>query len=389
MSEEKDFKQTSSEKRVGPPYTAITLDTCIFVKKHFNFESGLLQAVKKTQIKPIISEIVFHEVSKQIREKHTEYNKKVDSLLSHNRRWHSFTQDEQEKIKSHISISEDFNPIQKWEEYSENYKIIESNNYERTRLTKSYFNFTPPFNESKNKSEFPDAIALLSLEAWAKENGAIILAISNDSGWLNFSEQSKYIDVISDLEIGLTQINDLMQEIEDWILGFTSQITSTDSLAVWSDINTFLTEKIEIHPAEVDENGTECSLEEVKGEVEELDYLENSLSFSNDKDELDISIIVYDPSITIFTVNAHIEISAQAEFNHLVEDPDGNEHNIGSSTKTTTAEKVSVRLLFELKGDINQRGYVPQITDISFIYKIIVPFGEIETMLMDDDGYAY
>ena len=385
MSEETKSKQASDCSRVGPPYSAITLDTCIFVRNHFNFESGLLQTVKKAQIRLIISEIVFQEVRKKILEKHKEYNDKVHSLLSHNQKWHLFTQDEQEKIKSHISIGEGFNPIQKWEEYSKNYEIIKSDNYDRTRLTKSYFNLTPPFSEPKNKHEFPDAIALLSLEAWAEQNDKKVLAISRDKAWFEFGERSNYIDVISDLGRGLTQVNNFMQEVEDWILGFVPQISSTDNPTVWSEINNFLAEKIEIHPAKIDEMGIECFYGMVACEVEEIDYLEDSLSFSDDKDELDISIIVHDPSITVFTVNAHIEISAQAEIGYFFEDLDSGQRSVGNSTEIITDEKVPVRLLFELKGDINQLGYVPQITDISIIDEIIVPLGEIAPLLWEDD----
>ena len=382
MSEEPEFEQTSPENRVGPPYSAITLDTCIYLKFHFNFNNEILHTLKNIGIDFIIDQVIAKEVTKKIRERHKDFIGKYKDLIKFSNSWNLLLIEEHDQLaKSYENITNNL-LLQRWNKFIEdqNQQMIGSEYCTIKTLTEAYFNSTPPFQKPSNKNEFPDAIALFSLEAWAKQNDKKILAISSDKAWLEFGEYSNYIDVISDLETGLTQVNIPIQGGGDWISGFISQISPTNNPAVWGVINNFLTKKVKIHPAEVDENGTECSYEVVNGEVDEVEYLENSLSFSNDKDELDISIMGYNPSITTFTVNAHIDIYAQAKFNHFLEDPDGDEYNIGSSTKTATAEKVPVKLLFELKGDINQLDYVPQITDISIIDEIIVPFGEIQPL---------
>jgi hypothetical protein len=49
-----------------------------------------------------------------------------------------------------------------------------------------YFAEEPPFASGDKKSEFPDAIALLSLLSWAEERDARILTVSRDGGWHQF-----------------------------------------------------------------------------------------------------------------------------------------------------------------------------------------------------------
>ena len=49
------------------------------------------------------------------------------------------------------------------------------------------------------KAEFPDAIALISLEKWALEQGVSVVAVSNDVGWEKFSEKTNVIKVVQKL----------------------------------------------------------------------------------------------------------------------------------------------------------------------------------------------
>ena len=67
-------------------------------------------------------------------------------------------------------------------------------------LLDAYFYTQPPFEkEGKKKAEFPDAIALLSLEEWARRKNTKILTIAADGGWKEFGEKSKYIIVLDDI----------------------------------------------------------------------------------------------------------------------------------------------------------------------------------------------
>ncbi|MCZ7018809.1 PIN domain-containing protein, partial [Salmonella enterica] len=68
------------------------------------------------------------------------------------------------------------------------------------KLFELYFGNRPPFHKSNDKKyEFPDAVALLSLEAYAENSG--ILVVSSDKDWITFcnSSESKKLYCIPDL----------------------------------------------------------------------------------------------------------------------------------------------------------------------------------------------
>ena len=79
--------------------------------------------------------------------------------------------------------------------------IVPANsNIDISELVDRYFYSRPPFAESgQKKNEFPDAIALMTLEGWAKQNNKKIIAVSIDKDWHEFGKKSEYIDVTGDL----------------------------------------------------------------------------------------------------------------------------------------------------------------------------------------------
>lgn len=70
-------------------------------------------------------------------------------------------------------------------------------------LVQAYFEARLPF-EAKKKSEFPDAIALLSLEAWARERNTSVLFVTSDKGCQAFCAASPALDWTDNIEDALT-----------------------------------------------------------------------------------------------------------------------------------------------------------------------------------------
>lgn len=82
-----------------------------------------------------------------------------------------------------------------------------------------YFLHQAPFKETGNKkNEFPDAIALLSLQSWAEENNKKLLAVSSDKDWIDFSIHKDHIDVIDDLAKAMDILNKQTNEALDSII---------------------------------------------------------------------------------------------------------------------------------------------------------------------------
>jgi hypothetical protein len=72
-------------------------------------------------------------------------------------------------------------------------------------IVERYFSVKPPFEGiAKKKNEFPDAIALLSLECWARARARPVIVVSADRGWNDFAETSDLLCCIPELSQALT-----------------------------------------------------------------------------------------------------------------------------------------------------------------------------------------
>lgn len=73
-------------------------------------------------------------------------------------------------------------------------------------LMQRYFGARPPFSSKKEdkKNEFPDALALISLEKWATENKTQIVVVSRDGDWISFCNESERLIVVDDFAKALS-----------------------------------------------------------------------------------------------------------------------------------------------------------------------------------------
>lgn len=121
--------------------------------------------------------------------------------------------------------------LQSWEIYLSTTRAIVApgSAVNATDLLALYFDSKPPFGEGRKKSEFPDAISMLSLAAWMKNNEANIYVVSQDSDLENWCAQSKnachiktlaeFIDIYNRAEEKLTELaHKLFTKEEAWFL---------------------------------------------------------------------------------------------------------------------------------------------------------------------------
>lgn len=80
-------------------------------------------------------------------------------------------------------------------------EVVAMGNLQAHELFERYFAGTAPFGRSKErKSEFPDAAALLMLEATAKRQRTAIIAVSADKAWGEFANASKHLYCVQTLD---------------------------------------------------------------------------------------------------------------------------------------------------------------------------------------------
>ena len=189
-------------------YGAITIDTSIIDKNGLNLESGLLKTLEQFKGKPsplVLSEIVVRETHSHIVKKTSDVRSQVKRALRGSKSHLILDNkkiEEAEKLLLPVETDKDLSKarIQTFINNTGAEIITADGNVGLDEIIKKYFHTEPPFSESgKKKNEFPDAIALMSLESWAKKKGIKILAVSMDADWKEFAEQSDYIDVVEDL----------------------------------------------------------------------------------------------------------------------------------------------------------------------------------------------
>ena len=188
-------------------YDAITIDTSIFGKNSWNLEGGMLGQLgqfKEGSIQLVLSEIVVRELRKYLKLEAEKARDAVDKARRESRKSGLFTAETFEELEDLFekAISSDEAAEKRIEIFvdSTGMVVIPAIHTEINELIQRYFGSSAPFEKSgKKKSEFPDAIALLSMEKWAEKEGKKILAISNDNGWVDFGRGSKWIDAEKNL----------------------------------------------------------------------------------------------------------------------------------------------------------------------------------------------
>ncbi len=205
-------------------FDAITIDTSIFEGENFNLENGLLakfqQFSRTPDIKFIVSDIVLRETISHMEEKTksaiSNYNKALKNGL-----FYRIDKDiTEEKIKTIKTWDERDLVRTRLEEYANKtgLQVIPAQNIDIQKIIKQYFNKKPPFSEKK-KDEFPDALALQSLENWATEKNKKVLVISCDKDWQAYCHNNDNLICVKTIKEALSSLykseNFILQLLKD------------------------------------------------------------------------------------------------------------------------------------------------------------------------------
>lgn len=202
-------------------YDALTIDTQTVYSNDRNLDRGLvgqLDQYKDGLIKVIISEVTLRELHKMLVEKAKAPREALTKAMrdgAHNGQLTS---------AQHASLESVLNKMAPPEEHAKQQlrefigrtgaDVITADQAPMNALLDGYFKSKPPFSGKGKKSEFPDAIALLSLEAWAAKHRKRVLVVSKDNDWKTFSYQSPYLDLVDDLGKAMAMLSELAQATE-------------------------------------------------------------------------------------------------------------------------------------------------------------------------------
>jgi hypothetical protein len=221
-------------------YQAITIDTCIFDERDCGLEKGLLKQLYQFKGSPVVlvlSEIVIRELQKHMTEKIKDSRAKIGRAMKLASAHLCLAEVDADQICTKILgiISDSALAKQRIHEFITNTgaKIIVPELATMDSLVSMYFDISPPFKNIDNKKhEFPDAIALLSLEAWADDNNVRLLAVSKDNGWKEYAEGSTSIVVIEDLTKAMAEFQtpNAVRSIVELLISSIDSETDNDIL---------------------------------------------------------------------------------------------------------------------------------------------------------------
>lgn len=310
----------------------IFIDTEYFVKSNFNFSSKqfctLQELCKNGQVRYILTSVVEQEVESKIE---SSIKDALNSLQSFRKKASILSTIEDPLLSSFFSEVNEEDTYKKASHVfhkfnrSCNYDYVEADDIDPENLLDLYFSKKPPFGEGKKKSEFPDAISLLSLESYIGIDEKLYI-VSADKDLIKFCADNERFISIESLERFLDIYN---------------QHTNIRTVK----IKEYILESIEAIKNMVSEyvNGCDVYNNSTWEDAEVDSFLISSIG------DLDVSVIQVNDEECQLTFDVQVEIDVEVtgpDFTNGVYDKeDGHIYTFGS---TTREETLSLDLMCEL-----------------------------------------
>jgi hypothetical protein len=302
-------------------YDALTIDTNV-VYTNSNFLShglvGQLDQFKDGLVKFLLSEIIILELfqsQKEKAKKSLEAMNNTIKICSLNGHLNEENIGVLKNVRDTMQQPEELGK-QKIDDFLKftGAEVISADQAQLKSIINKYFNNEPPFGKGKKKNEFPDAIALLSLEDWADKKKKKILAVSKDKDWKSFAEQSDNIDVVEDLGEAMVLLNDLSSSMIPAAKSILSDINALDQNTI-----SFIDSKLEYAVETADIYLSFDSY--LQGEIDAYNLsLVSYVVKGSEDDSTEIDIVRVGSENFAFRIPVKIMARVDAEINFYVKD---------------------------------------------------------------------
>ncbi|MFC7420228.1 PIN domain-containing protein [Iodobacter arcticus] len=363
-------------------YGAITLDTSIFDQQGLKLDRGLMKTLEQFNGKPIgliLSEIVVREVHKHLSKKVVETRAQLERAFHQSAEYLPIDPSKLKDARANFIPNDSDQDISKEKVKSfverTGAEVIKAEDYvDISNLIKRYFQAAPPFAETgKKKNEFPDAIALVSLESFAKKNNYKILAISADSDWAEFGKQSEWIDVIGDLSEGIAAFQP-QEAAFKFCERLGGELLSGNATNISASIDSFLSSAV----SEIDAYPDADSAFFWDADYVEIEFVDFEI-LQDAEERPRLSPVQFQDGDISIALSVLIRGRASGKFSLSVHDSiDKDNVSMGTATKTVDFEFES-ELLLSAKGDFE--GDIDEV-DVDSIELLASPryidFGSLE-----------
>lgn len=371
-------------------YSALTIDTSIFEKNGLKLNKGLLAQLhqfKDNQINLVLSDIVYLELKSHLNKKEKETKSKIELALNDASDYLNCCVDDMDNIKSLINLDYEVGTISNLilEDFIKKcgIELVKGEEYcEIKYLIDMYFSHHAPFKETGNKkNEFPDAIALLSLQSWVEENDKKLLVVSSDNDWINFSLNKNNIDVIDDLAKAMDILNKQTNEALDSIIHeIELELSESPNSRIFENIYSAIDYSINI--SEIDA----VSAYNYYIDDEQISLIDVHVMTEKDGEKLKVYIVDSNSDKITISIACEVICNVEAIFNFSVWDSiDKEDIPLGGTTKIVeTSYKTDV--LVNLYGNFLEGLQNMDIDEVEVIdSSVFVDMGEISPF--DEEDY--
>ncbi|EKA7394225.1 DUF4935 domain-containing protein [Vibrio parahaemolyticus] len=271
----------------------VFVDTSMYQSKNFQFYQHALgrftDLCQDNAINLLMSPVVEQEVRSHLIAQGTEAARNIKDFKKEIKILRNLTDLPQYAIFAELT-KETINDslIENFENFLSDavYEDVSVNEASLESIVSSYFNKVAPFSDKK-KSEFPDAIILDSLLAWAKKNRTEVYVLSTDKDMADFCEGSAG---------WLIHCNDLD--------GFIGDVIFTEEKL--KDLSAFALEQYEVVKDEL-----ENLLEE---QLESIEYTSSDFDLDNEISEIETSALAIESINVIKADREYAEFSLKLTF---------------------------------------------------------------------------
>ncbi|MBW9074939.1 PIN domain-containing protein [Agrobacterium deltaense] len=367
-------------EQTKPKYGAVTFDTQVVVTNSFNFEGGLLNQLLSLRELPfdvVVSEVVVREIAKHLQTKTKEIRQKLESAFK--------TAKEYGIDGGQDLVNLDVRDVEaaarkRLLTYLENLQaeVVGPQEVSVKEVMKLYFKAAPPFSSGAKKSEFPDAIALLSLEAWALSGSKRILAISGDKDWLEYGKVSRTIDVVPEIADALEILNEQFDKARADAAAVLNEITSDPNSGLAMQLHHKLSSALEVMALHADASSPIEFESEIVDATLKTYELYNTDAFQ---------LIAVNPDHTELVIRLDIDLffSAETTFYFSVHDSVDDDYvNIGEAAAVTDDEATVKAIVTITTGEGGER----EITNAEIVDRYLtIDFGYVEPDYGDEQDY--
>lgn len=376
---------------INKRYSALTIDTSIFIQNGLKLNKGLLAQLhqfKDNPINLILSDIVYRELKSHLDRKEKETKSKIESALNDASDYLNCCIDDMEKIKSLIKLNYQAESISKLilEEFIRKcgIELVKGEEYcEMKSLIDMYFQNLAPFKESGNKkNEFPDAIALLSLQYWVEENNKNLLAVSADNDWKNFALGKGNIEVIDDLAKAMDILNKQTDEALDSIIyEIELDLTKSQNSRIFESMYSAIENSINISEISA------VSSFKYYIDDEQLSLKNIYILTEENEKRLKVYIIDYDSDKITISITCEVMCEVEVAFNFSVWDSIDKEDVSLGRTRKIVEISYETDVLVNLYGNFLDGLQNMDIDEIEVTHdSVFVDMGEISPF--DDENYG-